>query len=334
MTSLIETLGQSARAASNRLAAFPDAIIAKALNAAAGEIIARQDFILSGNKKDIDFASSRGATPALLDRLTLTSARIEAIANSVEMIAALPDPAGKVIAEWSNPGNNLRFKRVAVPLGVLGIIYESRPNVTADAIALSVKSRNCAILRGGSESLNSSLALFSIFKTVFQEHGLPEGCIGFVNDMDREHVGAMLAASDYIDVIVPRGGKSLTERVMNEARMPVFAHLDGICHTYIHASADPDMARRVVLNAKMRRPGICGATETLLIDENFPAGFAKLVIADLLKAGCAIVGDDRAQALDPAIEKAAALDWSTEYLDAKISVKMVSGVEVAVDHIN
>ncbi len=333
MTDLIETLGKSARATANLLANSSDEIISKALKFAAVQLAARTEVILDANKKDLAAAKNKGLSTALLDRLTLTEARIKSIADSVDIIADLPDPVGKILHEIVRP-NGLKISRVSVPLGVLGIIYESRPNVTADAIALSLKSRNCAILRGGSESLNSSLTLFSIFENVLIEFNLPKGAIGFVTDTDRQHVGAMLAASNYIDVIIPRGGKSLTSRVMNEAKMPVFAHLDGICHTYIHQSADIDMARKIIVNAKMRRTGICGATETLLIDSSIPKDQAKLIIDDLMKAGCAIHGDGQAQLLDPDIAAATDEDWSTEYLDAKISVKMVTGVEEAVIHIN
>ncbi len=333
MTDLIETLGKSARATANSLANISDEQISEALKFGAAGISAQTEIILAANQKDLDAAKDKNLSAALLDRLTLTESRIKSIAGSVELIANLPDPVGKILHETTCP-NGLKISRVSVPLGVLGIIYESRPNVTADAIALSLKSRNCAILRGGSESLNSNLALFSIFETALEKFDLPKGAIGFVTDTDRAHVGAMLAASDYIDVIIPRGGKSLTGRVMDEAKMPVFAHLDGICHTYIHHSADIDMARKIVVNAKMRRTGICGATETLLIDSSIPKDQAKLIVDDLMKAGCAIHGDRQAQLLDPDIAAATEEDWSTEYLDAKISVKMVTGVQEAVTHIN
>lgn len=333
MTDLIETLGKSARAIANLLANISDEQISEALKFAAAGISAQTETILAANQKDLSIAKDKNLSAALLDRLALTESRIKSIAASVELIANLPDPVGKILHETTRP-NGLKISRVSVPLGVLGIIYESRPNVTADAIALSLKSRNCAILRGGSESLNSNLALFSIFETALEKFDLPKGAIGFVTDTDRAHVGAMLAASDYIDVIIPRGGKSLTGRVMDEAKMPVFAHLDGICHTYIHHSADIDMARKIVVNAKMRRTGICGATETLLIDSSIPKDQAKLIVDDLMKAGCAIHGDRQAQLLDPDIAAATDEDWSTEYLDAKISVKMVTGVQEAVTHIN
>ncbi len=333
MTDLIETLGKSARATANLLANISDEQISEALKFAAAGISAQTETILAANQKDLSIAKDKNLSAALLDRLTLTESRIKSIAGSVELIANLPDPVGKILHETTRP-NGLKISRVSVPLGVLGIIYESRPNVTADAIALSLKSRNCAILRGGSESLNSNLALFSIFETALEKFDLPKGAIGFVTDTDRAHVGAMLAASDYIDVIIPRGGKSLTGRVMDEAKMPVFAHLDGICHTYIHHSADIDMARKIVVNAKMRRTGICGATETLLIDSSIAKDQAKLIVDDLMKAGCSIHGDRQAQLLDPDIAAATEEDWSTEYLDAKISVKMVNGVQEAVTHIN
>ena len=330
MTSLIETLGQSARASTTLLANISNEKISEALKYAAAEITRNSDTILAANQKDLDSATLTGA---LTDRLTLNASRIQSIADSVALIADLPDPVGKTLEEFTRP-NGLKISRVSVPLGVLGIIYESRPNVTADAIALSLKSRNCAILRGGSESLNSNLALFAIFETALAKFDLPKGSIGLVSDTDRALVGEMLASPQYIDVIVPRGGKSLTSRVMNDAKMPVFAHLDGICHTYIHHSADIEMARKIVVNAKMRRTGICGATETLLMDSSIPKDQAKLIVDDLMKAGCAIHGDRQAQLLDPDIGPAEESDWSTEYLDAKVSLKMVTGVEEAVAHIN
>ncbi|PZP54974.1 MAG: glutamate-5-semialdehyde dehydrogenase [Micavibrio aeruginosavorus] len=333
MTDLIETLGKSARDSANLLANIPDQKISQALKFAADEISAETITILAANQKDLKAAKDKNLSQALLDRLTLTESRIKSISDSVALIASLPDPIGRVLQETTRP-NGLKISRVSVPLGVLGIIYESRPNVTADAISLSLKSRNCAILRGGSESMHSSLALFSIFEKALEKFDLPQGAIGFVTDSDRQHVGAMLAASNYIDVIVPRGGKSLTARVMNEAKMPVFAHLDGICHTYIHHSANIEMAQKIIVNAKMRRTGICGATETLLMDSSIPVDQAKLIADALMKAGCAIYGDAQAQLLHADIATATEGDWSTEYLDAKISIRIVSGVQEAVTHIN
>ena len=333
MVSLIEKLGLSARSAGNHLASLSDKNISNALRDVATELRHCQDLILAANQKDMDAARDKNLSSSMLDRLTLNVARIDAMASGIETIAGLSDPTNKILSETIRP-NGLKISRISVPLGVLGIIYESRPNVTADAIALSVKSRNCAILRGGSESLNSSKAIFEIFRDVFAKNNLPEGSIGLVDEADRAHVGDMLAAHDYIDVIIPRGGKSLTSRVMNEAKMPVFAHLDGICHVYIDKSADIEMARQVVLNAKMRRTGICGAVETLLIDSAIPKNRSKLIVDDLMKAGCVVVGDRQAQLLDPDIGAADEEDWSTEYLDAKISVKMVTGKIEAVEHIN
>lgn len=330
MTTLIETLGKSAREASRLLANASNEKISEALKYASTEILKKSDAILSANQKDLEKAKLDGA---LTDRLTLNQSRIQAIAESIAMIADLPDPIGKILNQTTRP-NGLQISRISVPLGVLGIIYESRPNVTADAIALSLKSKNCAILRGGSESLNSNLSLFSIFQSALEKFDLPKGAIGFVHDIDRKHVGDMLASPQYIDVIVPRGGKSLTSRVIAEAKMPVFAHLDGICHVYVHHSADIEMARKIVVNAKMRRTGICGAAETLLIDSSILKDKAKLIVDDLMKSGCSIHGDRQAQLLDPDIAAATDEDWSTEYLDAKISVKMVSGIEEAVTHIN
>lgn len=327
-----EQIGRLAKQAGKSLPFLPGDIIARALKSSAGLIVDQTETILAANAIDLENARSKNLSKALLDRLTLTPDRITAMAGSVELIADLPEPVGKTLSHWDRP-NGLRISRVAVPLGVLGIIYESRPNVTADAIALCLKSRNCAILRGGSEAIHSSKAIFDIFQSTLHDLGVPDGSINLITDTSREIVGEMLA-SEYIDVIIPRGGKGLTERVMNEAKMPVFAHLDGVCHTYIHASADPDIARRVVVNAKMRRTGICGATETLLIDKSFEQPFSQLVISDLLKNGCRIVGDKAAQKLDPHIEPATDEDWGTEYLDAKISIRMVDDVQAAVDHIS
>jgi glutamate-5-semialdehyde dehydrogenase len=329
----IAALGQAARAASRILEHIPDQEINDSLNAAAAALRKQCVDILAENKKDLDAAYAKDLSPALLDRLTLNSSRIDSIAKGLEDIALLPDPVGRILASWTRP-NGLQIERRSVPLGVLGMIYESRPNVTVDAAGLCLKSRNAIILRGGSESLNSSLALYHVMNDVLKSRGFPDGCIGMVSDPDRALVGEMLAADAYIDVMIPRGGKGLIERVKSEARMPVFAHLDGICHVYVHSSANPDIAEKVVLNAKMRRPGICGAAETLLLDHALDKNLARQIISSLLEAGCAIAGDEETQSLDPQVTRATEKDWVTEYLDAKISVKFVSGVESAVDHIN
>lgn len=331
--SIVVDLGRAARKAAFVLAQAGTDQVNGALADMADAMRDRKDEILAANREDLAGARTRRLSGAMMDRLKLTPERICAMAAGVEVVMALRDPVHEVMSEWSRP-NGLKIRRVRVPIGVLGMIYESRPNVTADAAALCLKSRNAVILRGGSESLNSALALQKIVQEALAGRGLPEACVSMVPSADRAFVGAMLQADKYIDVMIPRGGRGLIERVMNEARMPVFAHLDGICHTYVHAAADPDLARKVVLNAKMRRTGICGATETLLLDRALPAVAARAIVADLLNAGCAAVGDIAAQKLDPRIAPASDSDWSTEYLDAKISIRTVDGVREAVEHIN
>jgi glutamate-5-semialdehyde dehydrogenase len=268
----------------------------------------------------------------MLDRLKLKPETVEAMAKSLEEIAAFPDPVGRILTEWTRP-NGLLIQRVSVPLGVIGIVYESRPNVTADAGALCLKSGNAVILRGGSDSLNSSEAIAECLHAGLKNAGLPPDAVQIVPTRDRQAVGEMLTMTEYIDIIVPRGGKSLTERILKESRIPTIQHLDGNCHTYIHRSADARMAREVLLNAKMRRTGVCGATESILIDR----AAAKLLpelIETLISAGCEICGDKIAQKIDPRVLPATEADWATEYLDAKISVKTVEDVSEAVEHIN
>ena len=289
--------------------------------------------ILNANAIDIKNAEQRCLTPALIDRLKLDKERIEGIASSVETVMNLDDPTGKILWDESRP-NNLNIQKISCPIGVLGMIYESRPNVTVDAAILCLKSHNAVVLRGGSESLNSSLALHKMIQQALEEHNLPKSCVSIIPISDRAAVGAMLAANKYIDVMIPRGGKGLIERVMSEAKMPVFGHLEGLCHIYIDKSAKPNIARDVTLNAKMRRTGICGAVETLLLDENLDKDIAKSVLSILLDAGCSIVGDDETQALEPRINPAVQSDWTTEYLDSKLSVRFVKDVKEAVDHIN
>ncbi len=329
----VAALGQSARAASRILEHIPDQKINDALNATAAALRDHMADILAANQKDLDAALAKNLSPSLTDRLTLNASRIESIAKGLEDVATLPDPVGKTLASWTRP-NGLQIERRSVPIGVLGMIYEARPNVTIDAAGLCLKSRNAVILRGGSENLNSSLALFNVMKGILKAYGFPDGCIGMVENPDRALVGDMLAADTYIDVMIPRGGKGLIERVKAEARMPVFSHLDGICHVYVHPSANPAIAEKVVLNAKMRRPGICGAAETLLLDDALNKNLAHQIIIALLESGCAVAGDEETQKFDPRVTSATEEDWATEYLDAKISVKFVSGVEAAVDHIN
>ena len=328
---LMAAIGANARAAAAVLGETDTATKNAALTAAATALRDTTDAILEANARDMAEAEGRALPPAMLDRLRLDAARVAAIAAGVEAVAGLPDPVGDVMAEWTRP-NGLRIARVRVPLGVIGVIYESRPNVTADAGVLCLKAGNAAILRGGSESFHSSRAIHAGLVAGLTAAGLPEAAIQLVPTTDRAAVGEMLGMAGVIDVIVPRGGKSLIERVQAQARVPVFAHLEGLCHVYVHAAADPDMARSVVVNAKMRRPGICGAAETLLIDraaiDQLPA-----IAADLTAAGCELRGDEAARAAVPDMAPAAASDWDTEYLDAILAVRVVDGVDGAIDHI-
>jgi glutamate-5-semialdehyde dehydrogenase len=324
-------LGRRAREAAARLSlASADAKVA-ALKAAAAAVRSRQNEILAANAEDIDAAKANGIGAALLDRLALDPKRLEGVAKGLEDIAALPDPVGHVLAEWERP-NGLRISRVAVPLGVIGIIYESRPNVTADAGALALKSGNAAILRGGSESFHSSRALVAALQDGLRAADLPEAAIQLVPTRDRDAVGHMLGMSGVIDIIVPRGGASLIERVQRESRIPVIAHLEGLCHTYIDGAADPEKARAIALNAKMRRVSVCGATETLLVDRK-AAAMLPPILADLKKAGCELRGDPEVRALADDVAPASEEDWRTEYLDAILAVRMVDGVGEAIDHI-
>jgi glutamate-5-semialdehyde dehydrogenase len=327
---LIATLGARARSAAARLAASDDAAKAAALEAAAAALREAVPAILAANRLDMERGAANGLTPAMLDRLRLDEARIGGIADAVAQVARLPDPVGQVIDRSERP-NGLRLARMRVPLGVVGIIYESRPNVTADAAALCLRAGNAVILRGGSEAIESNRAIHAAMVAGITAAGLPAEAVQLVPTTDRAAVGAMLRASGLIDIIVPRGGKSLVARVQEEARVPVLAHLDGLCHSYVHAAADPAMARAVVVNAKMRRTGICGATETLLIDRAFPD--AAGLVGALLDARCELRGDADVQALDPRIEPAQDDDWDTEYLDAILSVRIVDGVDAALDHI-
>ena len=266
------------------------------------------------------------------DRLLLTADRIAGIVKGLREVAALPDPVGRVLAEWTRP-NGLKITRVSVPLGVIGVIYESRPNVTADAGALCFKSGNAVILRGGSDSFHSSMILTDVLREGLERAGLPRDCIQSVPTADRAAVGEMLKMDDCIDVIVPRGGKSLIERISAESKIPMFKHLNGICHTYIEKTADFDKARRVVLNAKMRRTGTCNATETILIDDALKGSLLPLVVDDLIKAGCEVRGDETVQAADPRVLPATEEDWDTEYLAPIVSIRAVSGVDEAIAHI-
>ncbi|NKB58140.1 MAG: glutamate-5-semialdehyde dehydrogenase [Alphaproteobacteria bacterium] len=324
---------EAAKGASRALALADTATKANALRAAADTIRAQSDAILEANEKDMMAAEARNLTAAFKDRLKLTPDRVEAMAAGLEDVAERPDPVGRLLDEWTRP-NGLKISRVSVPLGVIGIIYESRPNVTADAGGLCLKSGNAAILRGGSDSLHSSSAIAECLREGLTRAGLPADGIQLVQTRDRAAVGEMLRQHDLIDIIVPRGGRSLIERVMNESTIPVIAHLEGICHVYVDRAADPKMAREIVLNAKMRRTGICGAAETLLIDRSQADAQLPGIVDDLVEAQCKIRGDAVSQQIDGRITPATEADWETEYLDAIISVKVVDGVKEAVAHVN
>ena len=328
--SLVEGLALKGRAAQRKLAALSSAAKADALMQSAAAIREDSAAILSANAQDVADGEARGLTGAMLDRLTLDPNRSESMASALEAVASLPDPVGDIIDSSTRP-NGLEISRVRVPIGLIGIIYESRPNVTADAAALCLRSGNAALLRGGSEAAHSNRAIHAAFVRGLTASGLAPEIVQLMPTQDREAVGAMLRAAGLIDMIVPRGGKSLVERVQNDARVPVLAHLDGICHTYVHSAADPAMAREIVVNAKMRRTGICGAMETLLIDVRFTAA-ADLVRA-LLDAGCEVRGDSRAQSLNTQVVPANDSDWGTEYLGAVVSVAIVDGLDAAMAHI-
>ncbi len=325
-------LCQAARAAAEALArAKPDERSA-ALKHAGAAIRRQSKTILAANRQDLEASKSAKLSPALTDRLMLDEQRVDSMAKGLEDVAALPDPVGTVLAEWKRP-NGLLISRVRVPLGVIGIIYESRPNVTADAGGLCIRAGNAAILRGGSESFHSSQAIVACLEAGLEEAGLPKAAVQLVPTTDRAAVGMMLT-SDLIDVIVPRGGRSLIERVQRESRLPVIAHLEGVCHVYVDAKADPEKARRIVLNAKMRRTGVCGAAETLLVDRAVAKQMLPPILADLHQAGCEIRGDEAVRALDKRAKPATEKDWFTEYLDAILAVKVVDGLDDAIRHIN
>lgn len=326
-------LGVDARAAARAMREASSEAKTKALLAAAAAIRARKSDIVAANGRDVTAGKAAGLAPALLDRLTLDDKRIEAMAKGVEDVATLPDPVGRELARWTVP-SGLDIARVATPIGLIGMIYESRPNVTADAGALCLKSGNVCILRGGSDSIHSSAAIHAAMVEGLRAAGLPEAAITRVPTTDREAVGLMLEGlGGAIDLIIPRGGKGLTGRVMAEARVPVLAHLEGVCHVYIHAKADPAKARAIAVNAKMRRTSVCGAAETLLIDRAILPTLGVAVLNDLAKAGCEIRADAEIRAVFPDTKVANDEDWSTEYLDAVIAVKVVNGVEDAIAHI-
>ncbi len=330
---VMRDIGARARAAARRLALASTADKDKALAAMADAVRAARRDILAANAEDIAEAKGRGATAAFVDRLMLDDKRVAAIADGLDVVAKLADPVGAVTESWTRP-NGMRIERVRVPLGVIGIIYESRPNVTADAGSLGLKAGNAVILRGGSESFRSSRAIHAALTTGLRAAGLPEDAIQLVPTRDRAAVGLMLAGLDgAIDVIVPRGGKGLVARVQAEARVPVFAHLDGNCHVYVDKAADPAMAKTVVLNAKMRRTGVCGAAETLLVDRAAAKAQLKPLVTILLDAGCEVRGDRDTQAVDARVKPASEEDWGTEFLDAIIAAKVVDGVDDAIAHI-
>ena len=332
IASVMEKIGKDARAAARELGQVSTDRKNQALKAAAAALRAQTAAIKAANAVDTAAGREKNLTPALMDRLALDDKRIEAMAKGLEEIAAHPDPVGQVIAAWTRP-NGLKIERVRAPLGVIGIIYESRPNVTADAAALCLKAGNACILRGGSESFHSSQAIMVCLLEGLKAAGIAPSALQMVPTADRAAVGEMLTMTKYIDVIVPRGGQSLVDRVMRESRVPTFQHLIGLCHTYIHAAADPAKARAIVLNAKMRRTGICGATETLLVDESVAAKILPPILDDLIKAGCELRGDAGAQKLDARVKAATEEDWCTEYLDAILAIRLVKDLDAAIEHI-
>jgi glutamate-5-semialdehyde dehydrogenase len=326
-------MGKAARAAARVLCESSNEQRNAALRAIAARLRANAFPIIAENAADLQRAIALKASSATLDRLTLIVETIEAMAKGLEEIAALPDPIGRELSRWQRP-NGLDIARVATPIGVIGMIYESRPNVTADAAGLCLKSGNAVILRGGSEAVYSNAAIHAVLTEGFREAGLPADCVQLVKTTDREAVGMMLGGLDgAIDLIIPRGGKSLVARVQNEARVPVLAHLEGICHLYLHEKADWQKALAITLNSKLRRTGVCGAAETLLIDRSMLSGWGEVVIRALHDAGCEIRGDEAVRAIAPYAKAATEGDWRTEYLDAIIAVKAVDGVEDAIRHI-
>ncbi|TSB01728.1 glutamate-5-semialdehyde dehydrogenase [Sphingorhabdus contaminans] len=327
---LIAEMTAKARAAARVLALASDATKAAALKAAAAALRQECQAIIAANALDMDAGAKAGLSPAMLDRLKLDEGRLSAVADAIDQVAVLDDPVGDVIDTRTQP-NGLVMRRVRIPIGVLGIIYESRPNVTADAAALGLRAGNAVILRGGSEAVHSNRAIHKAMLSGIVAAGLPADTVQLVPTQDRAAVGAMLRAQGAIDMIIPRGGKSLVARVQDEARVPVLAHLDGINHIYVHKDADPAMANAIIVNAKMRRTGICGAAETLLIDQDYPAPAD--LIAALLDTGCEVRADDALMELDPRTVSAQDEDWDTEYLDSVISARMVGGLDEALDHI-
>ena len=329
----MDALGRGARAVATGLARSTSATRNEALQRAADAIRTQEGAILAANSKDMQAAQARDLRAAMLDRLALNHERVASMANGIDAIAALPDPVGKVLAEWERP-NGLKIQRVSVPLGVIGIIYESRPNVTADAASLCLKSGNAVILRGGSESFHSSQAIHRCLTDGLSGAGIDVAAVQMVPTTDRAAVGYLLSSmAEFVDVVVPRGGKSLIRRVQEEARVPVIGHLEGICHVYLHASADTAMASEIVYNAKMRRTGICGAAETVLVDRAAAARLLPSIADTLAAAGCEIRGDEEVRKIVPTVAAATEADWSTEYLDAIISIRVVNDITQAMEHI-
>ncbi len=331
--SVMREIGIAARAAAQLLAHADPAVKSQALRVSAAAIRDRRAEILEANARDLDEAGRTQLSAAVIDRLILDEKRVAAIAAGLDAVAGFPDPVGTVLAEWTRP-NGLAISRVRTPLGVIGIIYESRPNVTADAGGLCLRAGNAAILRGGSESFHSSHAIVECLHQGLEAAGLPEASVQLVPTRDRAAVGIMLGMSEFIDVIVPRGGRSLIERVQAESRIPVIAHLEGNCHVYVDAAADIEKARAIVRNAKLRRVSVCGAAETLLVDRAVAERALPPILSDLRAGGCEIRGDAATRALDPSAKPATEQDWRTEYLDAIIAVRVVDGVEAAIAHVN
>ena len=333
ISSIMQSLGAQARETSRTLAIASTDQKNTALRAMANQIDAARDEILAANQKDVATGIKNKMAASFLDRLTLDNERIDGIISGLNAIANLDDPVGSIITSWDQP-NGLHFERVRTPLGVIGVIYESRPNVTADAGALCLKAGNAVILRGGSDSYHSSRAIHAAMQAGLLEAGLPAQCIQIVPTTDRAAVGEMLKGLDgQLDVLVPRGGKSLVSRVQSEARVPVFSHLEGICHLYVHEAADLDMACNLAVNGKMRRTGICGALETLLVDDKIAGEALPKIASALIDAGCTLVGDKKSCELVPQMTPANEADWSTEYLDAILSVRIVNGLDHAISHI-
>jgi len=329
----MRAIGERARAAAAAMARAEAGQKTKALEAAAAALRDTRAAILAANARDLAEARTHALSAAMTDRLALDEKRVEGMAQGLDEVAGLPDPVGRELQRWTRP-NGLDIARITVPLGVVGIIYESRPNVTADAGGLCLRAGNAAILRGGSESFHSSRAIADAVRSGLAAADLPADAVQLVPTRDRAAVGMMLAMTEFIDIIVPRGGRSLIERVQREARMPVIAHLEGLCHVFIDRAADAEKARRIVLNAKMRRTGVCGAAETLLVDRAAAPRMLPPILGDLHRAGCAIRGDAAVLALDPEAVPATEADWTTEYLDAILSVRVVDGLGEAIRHIN